>query len=147
MQARIASVASTHPGMTIVSATNLGANQNASSGIQIPSSPSRPSILRRREGEREIIGKSALHLNVISQYINHPDQTLDINYYLFFSKLGSALSPSRQLHMSSENHGQGGQDSDGSTSGSTTLSAPSSPGGAGNGLGSRLGDANLSGKF
>ena len=64
-----------------------------------------------------------------------------------FSKLGSALSPSRQLHMSSENHGQGGQDSDGSTSGSTTLSAPSSPGGAGNGLGSRLGDGNLSGKF
>ena len=49
--------------------------------------------------------------------------------------------------MSSENHGQGGQDSDGSTSGSTTLSAPSSPGGAGNGLGSRLGDANLSGTF
>jgi len=113
MQARIASVASTHPGMTIVSATNLGANQNISSGIQIPSSPSRPSILRRREGERDIIG--------------------------------SALSPSRQLHMSSENHGQGGQDSDGSTSGSTTLSAPSSPGGAGNGLGSRLGDGNLSG--
>ena len=58
MQARIASVASTHPGMTIVSATNLGANQNTSSGVQIPSSPSRPSILRRREGEREIIGKS-----------------------------------------------------------------------------------------
>ena len=69
------------------------------------------------------------------------------NVILLFFKLGSALSPSRQLHMSSENHGQGGQDSDGSTSGSTTLSAPSSPGGAGNGLGSRLGDANLSGKF
>ena len=69
------------------------------------------------------------------------------NIILLFSKLGSALSPSRQLHMSSENHGQGGQDSDGSTSGSTTLSAPSSPGGAGNGLGSRLGDANLSGTF
>ena len=146
MQARIASVASTHPGMTIVSATNLGANQNTSSGVQIPSSPSRPSILRRREGERDIIGKSRLYLNVISLYIKNSAQALGINYCPFFS-LGSALSPSRQLHMSSENHGQGGQDSDGSTSGSTTLSAPSSPGGAGNGLGSRLGDANLSGKF
>ena len=39
-----------------------------------------------------------------------------------------------------------GQDSDGSSSGSTTLSATSSPGGAGNGLASRIGDGNLSGK-
>ena len=39
-----------------------------------------------------------------------------------------------------------GPDSDGSSSGSTTLSATSSPGGAGNGAASRIGDGNLSGK-
>ena len=39
-----------------------------------------------------------------------------------------------------------GPDSDGSSSGSTTLSATSSPGGAGNGVASRIGDGNLSGR-
>ena len=61
IQARIASGASTHPGMTIVSAPSIGSSnpQNAlqTGNIQIPNSPSRPSILRRREGEREMIGK------------------------------------------------------------------------------------------
>ena len=61
MQARIASVTSTHPSMTIVSASNFGStNPNtlqSTANAQIPNSPSRPSILRRREGEREVIGK------------------------------------------------------------------------------------------
>ena len=62
MQARIASVASTHQAMTIVSAPNSGSSitQNVlhnTATAQIPNSPSRPSILRRREGERENMGK------------------------------------------------------------------------------------------
>ena len=47
--------------MTIVSAPTLSSNAqgalySAASSVQIPNSPSRPSILRRREGERDIPG-------------------------------------------------------------------------------------------
>ena len=62
MQARIGSVASSNQGMAILSAANSVPpnNQNvlhSTAAAQIPNSPSRPSILRRREGEREIPGR------------------------------------------------------------------------------------------
>ena len=54
------SVSSTHPTMTLVSASNIASSNpnivQATTNIQIPNSPSRPSILRRREGEREVTG-------------------------------------------------------------------------------------------
>ena len=128
MHTRIASVGSTHQAMTIVSAPNSGPSNtqhllHSTAAAQIPNSPSRPSILRRREGERELPG--------------------------------SPVSPSRGVHhvTSGINDHLGvvvdrGPDSDGSSSGSTTLSATSSPGGAGNGIligGNLSGDEGITG--
>ena len=66
--------------------------------------------------------------------------------------LGSPVSPSRVIQNVAaglvDHLGTGvdqGQDSDGSSSGSTTLSATSSPGGAGDSIGRLMGGGNLSG--
>merc|ERR1712038_390210 len=63
-----------------------------------------------------------------------------------------SISPSRAIHNTNSSMtdqfgptADRGPESDGSSSGSTTLSATSSPGGAGNGMASRIGDGNLSG--
>merc|ERR1719225_1214762 len=114
MQSRNVSVASSaNPAMAIVTS-----NPNAA-GAQIPSSPSKPSILRRREIEREPMGSISP-----SRAIHNTN-----------SSMTDQFGPTADR----------GPESDGSSSGSTTLSATSSPGGAGNGIGSRIGDGNLSG--
>ena len=153
--------------MTIVSAPTLSSNAqgalySAASSVQIPNSPSRPSILRRREGERDIPGNN-LHCNrflansalASEEYISNimPPLTTTSTNVTLNSISGSPASPSRVHHTVvsggiSDHLITGpdrGPDSDGSSSGSTTLSATSSPGGAGNGLGSLIGGGNLSG--
>ena len=65
LPARISSVSSTaQQVLTIVSAPTSGSSaqgvlHSVASSVQIPNSPSRPSILRRREGERDIAGNES----------------------------------------------------------------------------------------
>ena len=73
MAVRNASIASSaNPAMSLVSS-----NPNAlQSGAQIPSSPSKPSILRRREIEREPLGKFSIRkficsVNIFLQHLCH----------------------------------------------------------------------------
>ena len=151
IQTRNVSVASsTNPSMTIVS-SNPNTLQSAT-GAQIPSSPSKPSILRRRD-PLEPLGK--LLFSIFCTVLIHLFKLHKPSCYIMciLINLGSSLSPSRAIHNTNssltDQFGPGadrGPDSDGSSSGSTTLSATSSPGGAGNGIGSRIGDGNLSGK-
>ena len=77
LAARISTVSSSVPQqvMTIVSAPTLSSNAqgalySAASSVQIPNSPSRPSILRRREGERDIPGNN-LSSKISSSFRQH----------------------------------------------------------------------------